>query len=102
MALDPKSLGLPSPAQLALANMQLRESEEKFRCLSENALDAIVMADAEGNVRFWNSAAERLFGYRPDEILGRSLHEILTPSNGIVTRRLRATHTSQRPEPVMC
>jgi PAS domain S-box-containing protein len=78
--LIPKALALPSPAQLALANMQLRESEEKFRCLSENALDAIVMADAEGNVRFWNSAAERLFGYRPDEILGRSMHEILTPA----------------------
>ena len=78
--LIPKALALPSPAHLALANMQLRESEEKFRCLSENALDAIVMADAEGNVRFWNSAAERLFGYRPDEILGHSMHEILTPA----------------------
>jgi diguanylate cyclase (GGDEF)-like protein/PAS domain S-box-containing protein len=77
--LIPKALALPSPAQLASANTQLRESEEKFRSLSENALDAIVMADTEGKIRFWNPAAERMFGYRPEESLGRSLHEILAP-----------------------
>jgi diguanylate cyclase (GGDEF)-like protein/PAS domain S-box-containing protein len=59
--------------------MQLRKSEEKFRSLSENALDAIVKSDAEGIIRFWNPAAVRMFGYRPEEILGRSLHEILAP-----------------------
>jgi len=77
--LIPKALALPSPAQLASANTQLRESEEKFRSLSENALDAIVMSDTEGKIRFWNPAAVRMFGYRPEEILGRSLHKSLAP-----------------------
>ena len=77
--LIPRALALPSPAQLASANTQLRESEEKFRLLGENAQDAIVMADAGGKVRFWNRAAERIFGYRPEEILGRGAHEILVP-----------------------
>jgi diguanylate cyclase (GGDEF)-like protein/PAS domain S-box-containing protein len=60
-------------------NHALAESEERFRLLSEKAHHAFIMADAEGKVRFWNSAAERIFGYAPAEILGRRVHEILTP-----------------------
>lgn len=47
--------------------------------------DAIVAADREGNIRFWNPGAERLFGYTADETLGRSL-------DLIVPERLRARH----------
>lgn len=60
-------------------NRALAESEERFRLLSERAHNGIVMADAEGKVRFWNPSAERIFGYAPGEILGREMHEILTP-----------------------
>jgi len=79
---------------VASANTQLRESEEKFRSLSENALDAIVMPTPKQNT-FWNQRRAYV-RYRPEESLGRSLHEILAP-NGIGTRRMRATHTSQIP-----
>lgn len=65
--------------KLVSANTQLHESEEKFRRLAENAQDAIVMSDAEGKVLFWNPAAERIFGYRSEEILGRSMHHVITP-----------------------
>ena len=47
--------------------------------------DAIVAADTEGLIRFWNPGAERLFGYARDEALGRSL-------DLIVPERLRARH----------
>jgi len=47
--------------------------------------DAIVAADSEGIIRFWNPGAERLFGYARDEALGRSL-------DLIVPERLRARH----------
>jgi len=47
--------------------------------------DAIVAADNEGVIRFWNPGAERLFGYTRDEALGRSL-------DLIVPERLRARH----------
>jgi diguanylate cyclase (GGDEF)-like protein/PAS domain S-box-containing protein len=55
----------------------LRASEEKFRRLSDNAQDGIVMVDAHGNVCSWNPAAERIFGYKQDEIMGRSVHHVL-------------------------
>ena len=39
--------------------------------------DAIVVADPEGLVRFWNPAAERIFGFTEAEALGRSLDLII-------------------------
>src|SRR5579863_893211 len=47
--------------------------------------DAIVAADQDGIVRFWNPGAERLFGYSPDETIGRSL-------DLIIPERLRGRH----------
>jgi PAS domain S-box-containing protein len=49
----------------------LRESEEKFRSISASALDAILMIDPAARVSFWNRAAEQIFGYPEDEILGK-------------------------------
>ncbi|MBI4775438.1 MAG: PAS domain S-box protein [Deltaproteobacteria bacterium] len=57
----------------------LRESEEKFRSISGGALDGIMMIDAEGKISFWNKAAEAMFGYSPEEALGRELHLLLAP-----------------------
>jgi PAS domain S-box-containing protein len=46
--------------------------------------DAIVYADAEGVIRFWNSGATRIFGFAEAEAIGQSL-DIIIPE------RLRAT-----------
>src|SRR3954464_15297006 len=47
--------------------------------------DAIVYADAEGVIRFWNRGATRIFGFAAAEAIGRSL-DIIVPE------RLRARH----------
>ena len=47
--------------------LSLQHSEERFRAVAETARDAIVMADPSGSVRYWNPAAERMFGYSADE-----------------------------------
>jgi PAS domain S-box-containing protein len=47
--------------------------------------DAIVAADSDGVIRFWNPGAERIFGYTRDEAVGRSL-------NLIIPERLRQRH----------
>jgi len=39
--------------------------------------DAVIYADAQGRIRFWNDAASRLFGYRATEALGQSLDLII-------------------------
>jgi len=50
----------------------LRESEERFRLLLSNVKDyAILMLDPAGHVTSWNQGAERIKGYKADEILSR-------------------------------
>jgi PAS domain S-box-containing protein len=51
----------------------LQASEEKFRSLAETANDAIVSADSQGNIAYFNRAAERIFGYFSKEIVGQPL-----------------------------
>jgi PAS domain S-box-containing protein len=54
------------------ADQALRESEERFRLLVQGIQEyAIFNLDTLGNVVTWNSGAERLKGYRADEVLGR-------------------------------
>ena len=55
------------------AEETLRESEEKSRYMIESAADAIVSIDAEGAVREFNRAAERLFGWSAAEMAGEPL-----------------------------
>ncbi|HEC81000.1 MAG TPA: PAS domain S-box protein, partial [Thermoplasmatales archaeon] len=58
---------------------KLRESEEKFRTISASAHDAILMMDDRGNISYWNKAAEKMFGYKSDEVIGKDLHMVLAP-----------------------
>ena len=57
----------------------LRESEARHRAITETAQDAIVATDADGKVSFWNAAAERIFGYRGNEVLGQNLLDLIVP-----------------------
>jgi PAS domain S-box-containing protein len=58
--------------------MRLRESEERFRAVAETAIDAVVSCDQRGNLIFFNRSAERIFGYRAVEVLGKPL-SLLVP-----------------------
>jgi len=61
------------------AQQALQESEERFRLLVEGVQDyAIFMLDPAGHVTSWNTGAERLLGYRPDDILGAHLARFFT------------------------
>ncbi|MDP8239798.1 MAG: PAS domain S-box protein [Candidatus Hatepunaea meridiana] len=57
----------------------LKESEEKFRVISASALDAVILIDDDGNIVYWNPAAERIFGYTNEEMTDQNVHEILMP-----------------------
>lgn len=48
----------------------LRLSEEKFRSLTESALDGVVTIDVHGNVVYCNQAALGIFGYTREEVIG--------------------------------
>jgi len=59
------------------AETALRASEDRFRALNDTAQDAIIMLDAQGLITNWNPAAERLFGYAREAMLGQNLHSVL-------------------------
>jgi len=55
------------------AQEALRESEERFRTLAATANDAIISADAQGDITYFNPGAERIFGYTAAEVSGKPL-----------------------------
>jgi len=59
------------------AEETLRESEEKFRSVTQSATDAIITTDSEGFILGWNRGAEKIFGYSEKEIAGRTLSDIM-------------------------
>ncbi|MBA8833681.1 PAS domain S-box protein (plasmid) [Rhizobium leguminosarum] len=64
------------------AEQTIRQSEEQFRRLVQGVSDyAIYMLDPNGNVSSWNFGAERIKGYRPQEIIGRHFSTFYTPED---------------------
>jgi PAS domain S-box-containing protein len=53
-----------------------RESEARLAAIIEHAGDAIVSVDDKGIVETFNPAAQRVFGYRPEEVIGRSVTQL--------------------------
>ncbi|MCU1229917.1 MAG: sensor signal transduction histidine kinase [Acidobacteria bacterium] len=55
------------------AEEELRQSEERYRMLLDGVADhAIFMMDTRGQIVSWNAGAERIKGYKADEIIGRN------------------------------
>jgi PAS domain S-box-containing protein len=55
------------------AEETIRESERRYRQLTEATQDGIVLADQTGVIILINPAAQRMFGYQADEVVGKSL-----------------------------
>ncbi|MGO9902728.1 MAG: PAS domain S-box protein [Solirubrobacteraceae bacterium] len=55
---------------------QAERERERLAAAAEFATDAIVSTDRDGVVRHWNAGAARLYGYRPEEAVGRQLWEL--------------------------
>lgn len=51
-----------------------------YRTLVREMPDAVVYADAEGKISFWNKGAERIFGFSASEAMGKSLDIIIPES----------------------
>lgn len=71
---------------------QLHDSEEKFHSITASAQDAIIMIDDEGEISYWNEAAERTFGYPLQEAIGQSLHALIAPARYLAAHNIAFSH----------
>ncbi|MBI1774409.1 MAG: response regulator [Proteobacteria bacterium] len=63
----------------AAAERAAHESEQRFRVVFDTAVDGMILIDSRGTISMFNPAAERLFGYRADVVIGQNL-KMLMPS----------------------
>jgi sigma-B regulation protein RsbU (phosphoserine phosphatase) len=75
----------------------LRESEIRYRLLWETATDAVILFDHEGHIHFANPAVQEVFGYKPAELVGKSIFTLQpeshhwNPQSGL-KRYLKSNH----------
>jgi PAS domain S-box-containing protein len=85
-----------------VAEEALRESEERYRMLVDGIQDyAIFMMDPRGQILSWNAGAERIKGYRADQIIGQNFSCFFPPEDiqrGRPEETLRMTAASGRRE----
>ncbi len=65
--------------QAVVLNTALADSEKKYRNLVETSQELIWSIDIQGLLTFVNSAAKRIYGYEPPEMIGRRFTEFLVP-----------------------
>ena len=80
----------------------LQESKARYHMVVENVTDyAIYMLDPQGNVSSWNAGAQRIEGYRAEEIVGRNFSVFFTPEDiekGLPQKELARAVTMGRSE----
>ncbi|WP_293131252.1 PAS domain S-box protein [Microcoleus sp. bin38.metabat.b11b12b14.051] len=67
--------------ETAVLNAALIDSEKKYRNLVETSQELIWSIDIQGILTFVNSAAKRIYGYEPLEMIGRRFTEFLIPEH---------------------
>jgi PAS domain S-box-containing protein len=70
------------------AEEALRQSEQKYRELFENANDIIFILDFDGKILSCNAAAFKTYGYEPERMLGLNIEYLLDPAYLPVVRQL--------------
>ncbi|HSI44430.1 MAG TPA: EAL domain-containing protein [Methylotenera sp.] len=76
-------------AERNLAERALLSNARKLRSMVDGALDAILTINEKGQLVEFNPAAERIFGYKKSDVMGKTLAEVIIPPS------LRAQHTTK-------
>jgi len=58
---------------------KIEEGIKKFSAITESANDAIIVLSSPDVIHFWNKKAEEIFGYKIDEVVGKSVHDLVVP-----------------------
>ena len=58
---------------------KIEDGIRKFTTITESANDAIIVLSSPDVIHFWNKKAEEIFGYKIDEVVGKSVHDLVVP-----------------------
>lgn len=62
------------------AEDSLEKAESRMDVLGRASMDGLILMDSAGRVASWNEAAEKIFGFAASEIMGKPLHDLVTPT----------------------
>lgn len=80
-----------------MAEETLKQSEQQFRLLVQSVTDyAIYMLSPDGHLTNWNLGAQRIKGYRPEEVIGKHFSMFYTPADREAGEPQRALATAER------
>jgi diguanylate cyclase (GGDEF)-like protein/PAS domain S-box-containing protein len=89
----------PLAARLAQSERAAQDRHHALESMMANVADGMMLLEADGTIRSWNAAAQRLFGYSAEEVVGRNLSmlvpEDLREANIAATHRFLATGESK-------
>jgi PAS domain S-box-containing protein len=64
-----------------LAKQALKESEQKYRLLTENMLDLVALHEPDGTYTFLSPSVQEMLGYRPEELVGTNPYDLIHPED---------------------
>ena len=67
------------PCPLQQLEQQLRQSEQRYRCIVDSAFDAIVSIDERNLITEFSRSAEAMFGWTRQQVIGRDLADVIIP-----------------------
>jgi diguanylate cyclase (GGDEF)-like protein/PAS domain S-box-containing protein len=90
--------------RLETQSARLRESEGHLRSLVQNSGDVVMLADADGTVRFVSTSIDRYFAYTSTELVGQPFSEVVHPEDraAFASGLQKALVASAHPIPVSC
>ena len=76
-------LSIDLKSQVIKKDTQFKETSLALQIIKENTFDAIIILNNLGRIIFWNTAAERSFGFLSEEVIGSDLIDVIIPKDQI-------------------
>ena len=76
-------LSIDLKSQVIKTDTQFKETSLALQIIKENTFDAIIILNNLGRIIFWNTAAERSFGFLSEEVVGSDLIDVIIPKEQI-------------------